>query len=241
MVDPVQVPDDFQAALDAAQLALDQGETEQLARYLGLLADGNTRTNLTRIVSAHDAWHRHVLDALSLLPFIDATGAANLLDLGSGGGVPGLVLAIVRPSLPITLLEATLKKARFLQDTVEQLELDNVTVISERAETFGSPEGGGRDGWDVVTARAVAPLRVLLELALPLATPQGWLLAIKGQKAAQEIDEARTALRLLKAAVDQTHRTATGTIVVVRRDGPMAKRFPRRPGEPGRAPLGAEA
>ena len=104
-----------------------------------------------------------------------------------------------------------------------------------------SPEGGGRDGWDVVTARAVAPLRVLLELALPLATPQGWLLAIKGQKAAQEIDEARTALRLLKAAVDQTHRTATGTIVVVRRDGPMAKRFPRRPGEPGRAPLGAEA
>lgn len=240
MVDSVPPPEDFCDALDAAQLALEPGEREQLAVYLGLLADGNTRFNLTRIVSAHDAWHRQVLDSLTLLPFIEAIGAHNLLDLGSGGGVPGLVLAIVRPELQITLLEATLKKARFLQDTVEQLGLDNVTVISERAETFGAPDGGGRDGWDVVTARAVAPLRVLLELSLPLATPQGWLLAIKGRKASEEIEQARTALQVLKATVEQTHRTATGTIVLVRRNGPMAKRFPRRPGEPARAPLGAE-
>jgi 16S rRNA (guanine527-N7)-methyltransferase len=241
MVDPVNPPDDFGFALDDAQIALEPSELEQLAAFLGLLVDANTRMNLTRIVDPADAWHRHVLDSLSLLPFIEGAGATNLLDLGSGGGMPGLVLAIVRPDLPITLLEATLKKAKFLQDTVDQLGLANVTVLSERAESLGSHEGGGRDGWDVVTARAVAKLPVLLELALPLATPNGVLLAIKGERAHDEIEASKRALKVLNASVECTQRTATGTIVVVQRNGVMPRDYPRRPGEPGRAPLGSGA
>lgn len=236
---PVLPPDDFSASLDAAQLALEPAEIEHLAAFLGLLTDANTRMNLTRILDPADAWHRHVLDSLSLLPFIESIGAANLLDLGSGGGMPGLVLAIVRPDLPITLLEATLKKATFLQEAATQLGLENVTVISERAEILGTHDGGGRDGWDVVTARAVAKLPVLLELALPLATPDGLLLAIKGEKAHDEIEASKKALRVLNASVELTQRTATGTIVVVRRNGPIPRDYPRRPGEPGRAPLGS--
>lgn len=152
-----------------------------------------------------------------------------------------MVLAIACPDMPVTLLEATLKKARFLQETVDALGLEHVTVLSERAESLGAPEGGGRDGWDVVTARAVAPLPVLLELALPLAVPDGFLLAIKGGRAPEEIEASRTALRLLKGRVETTKRTPTGTIVVVRREGVMPRRFPRRPGEPARAPLGSGA
>ena len=235
---PMLPPDDFHGVLEAAQLALEPAELEALGMYLSLLVDANTRMNLTRLTDPYEAWHRHVFDALTLLPFIEATGAANLLDLGSGGGIPGLVLAIARRDLPVTLLEATLKKARFLQHVVDVLELDNVTVISERAETFGSPEGGGRDGWDVVTARAVAPMAVLLELALPLATPEGFLLAIKGERAPDELEAAHGALRVLKASVETTLRTPTGTIVLVRRDGLIPKRFPRRPGEPKANPLG---
>jgi len=238
MADPMPPPDDFSLALEAAQLALEPAEMEHLALFLGLLTDANTRMNLTRIVDPADAWHRHVLDSLSLLPFIESVGAANLLDLGSGGGMPGLVLAIVRPDLPITLLDATLKKARFLQETASQLGLDNVTVISERAESLGTHDGGGRDGWDVVTARAVAKLPVLLELALPLVTPDGLLLAIKGDTAHDEIEASAKALRVLHASVELTQRTATGTVVVVRRNGPIPRDYPRRPGEPGRQPLG---
>ena len=239
-IEPVLPPDDFHAALEDAQLALEPAELEHLSIYLGLLSAANAYMNLTRITDPAEAWHRHVLDSLTLLPYIESMGAANLLDLGSGGGLPGIVLAIIRRDLPITLLEATLKKARFLQDTVEQLGLDNVTVISERAEALGAPDGGGRDGWDLVTARAVATLPVLLELALPLVTPDGYLIAIKGQKANNEIEMSRVALRTLNATVEGTQRTASGTIVVIRRDGPISTTYPRRPGEPGRAPLGSD-
>ncbi|MCH2135750.1 MAG: 16S rRNA (guanine(527)-N(7))-methyltransferase RsmG [Phycisphaerales bacterium] len=234
---PIPPPEDFDQTLAEANLQLEPRERVMLGEYLGMLVAANARMNLTRIVEPGEAWQRHVLDALTLLPFIEAAQGGNLLDLGSGGGLPGLVLAITRPDLPVTLLEATLKKARFLQETAVALGLENVTVLSERAESLGTPEGGGRDGWDLVTARAVAPMPVLLELALPLVVPDGYLLAIKGQRAHEEIDASRNALRQLRASVETTHRTATGTIVVVRRDGPIPRRFPRRPGEPGRQPL----
>ena len=111
-LEPIAPPEDLHAQLEAMHIALEPAEVEAIGFYLALLIDANTRMNLTRITDPQDAWHRHVLDALTLLPFIEATGAANLLDLGSGGGIPGLVLAIVRRDLPVTLLEATLKKAQ---------------------------------------------------------------------------------------------------------------------------------
>jgi len=219
-------------------LQLGAGEIKTIGRFLDLLFEANTRMNLTRIADREQAWSRHVLDSLSLLPFLEASHASNMLDLGAGGGFPGMPLAIARPALPVTLLEATGKKARFLAETATILGLENVTVLSERAETLGSPDGGGRFAWDVVTARAVGPLRVLLELALPLVAEGGYLLAIKGERAAEEIEAAAAALATLKASVETTHRTPSGTIVVVRRDGPMPRMYPRRPGEPSHAPIG---
>ena len=164
-------------------LELAADEWRMLGTFLDLLTEANKRMNLTRIVERDDAWSRHVLDSLTLLPFIEAAGARHLLDLGSGGGFPGVPIAVCRPDLPVTLLEATGKKARFLAEAATALGLENVTVLSERAETLGSPDGGGRGAWDVVTARAVGGLPVLLELALPLVSEGGALLAIKGERA----------------------------------------------------------
>jgi 16S rRNA (guanine527-N7)-methyltransferase len=226
------------ALAEAYGVKLTAEEVCMLGRFLDLLFQANTRMNLTRIADRKQAWTRHVLDSLSLLPYLEATGAQNMLDLGAGGGFPGLPLAIVRPDLPVTLLEATGKKARFLAETATAMGLENVTVLSERAETLGSPDGGGRFAWDVVTARAVGPLRVLLELALPLVVEGGYLLAIKGERAGKEIEQAAAALRTLKATVESTRRTPSGTIVVVRRDGPIPRMYPRRPGEPAHAPIG---
>ncbi len=219
-------------------LELTADEWSMLGRFLDLLTEANARMNLTRIVERDEAWSRHVLDSLTLLPYIEAAGARHLLDLGSGGGFPGVPLAICRPDLPVTLLEATGKKARYLAETATALGLENVTVLSERAETLGSPDGGGRAAWDVVTARAVGGLPVLLELALPLVSDGGRLLAIKGARAEQEIAESGEALRTLRAGVEATRRTPTGTIVVVCRQGPIPTMWPRRPGEPARAPIG---
>lgn len=220
------------------ELELSRDEIGRLAHFLDLLDAANRRMNLTRIVERESAWSRHVLDSLALLAFVEAAGARNLIDIGSGGGLPGIPLAITMPELPITLLEATGKKARYLAETAEALGLDHVTVIAERAESLGTPEGGGRAAWDVVTARAVGGLPVLLELSLPLLVEGGVLLAIKGQRADEEIKASRKALKVLGGTVELTHRTPSGTIVVVRRTGPMPRMYPRRPGEPARAPIG---
>ena len=222
-------------------LELTDEDIDRLGHFLDLLETANQRMNLTRITDRQEAWTRHVLDSLTLLPFIEAAGATNLIDIGSGGGFPGLPLALVCPELPITLLEATGKKARYLAETADVLGLTNITVLCDRAETLGAPDGGGRDAWDVVTARAVGPMPVLLELAMPLVQEGGWLLAIKGQRAAEEIEAADTALRVLRSEVEEMQRTPTGTIVPVRRCGSIPRPYPRRPGEPARAPLGGSS
>ena len=164
-----------------------------------------------------------------------------MIDVGSGGGLPGIPLAIAMPDATFALLEATGKKAAFLADVVEELGLDNVTIIAERAETVGKPDGGFRDAADAVIARAVGPLCVLLELTLPLARVGGLVLAIKGRRAEEELVEAEVALRVLKGERVSCERSETGTVVAIRKIGETPRRFPRRPGEPKRSPIGGNA
>ena len=134
--------------------------------------------------------------------------------------------------------QATGKKAAFLQETAEALGLGNVVVLDERAETIGEPGCVHRGAWDVVTARAVGAMNVLLELAVPLLVEGGMLLAIKGERAGEELDAASEALRVLKSRVVERRRTPTGTIVVVEKVDRTPADYPRRPGEPKRLPLG---
>jgi 16S rRNA (guanine527-N7)-methyltransferase len=230
-------PAEFDAAAAAMGLDFEPGERERLGAYLDRLLETNRVMNLTRIVDPADAWMRHVLDSLSLLPWIAESGATSLLDVGSGGGLPGIPLAIVAPQLSVTLLEATGKKARFLESVAAELGLENVTVVSERAETLAHDRERHREAYDIVTSRAVARLPVLLELTVPFVRRGGLVLAIKGEQAEAEIEEARGAMVTLMARLVDTVRTATGTIVVLEKTGRTPRTLPRRPGEPARVPL----
>jgi 16S rRNA (guanine527-N7)-methyltransferase len=118
------------------------------------------------------------------------------------------------------------------------MDLANVDVIGERAETIGQDRENHREQYDLVVARAVGRLMVLVELTLPLARVRGHVAAIKGARASKEIEEAAKALRLLHGEVVETTRTPTGTIVLIEKLRRTAKLYPRRPGEPKRAPLG---
>ncbi|MDG2030431.1 MAG: 16S rRNA (guanine(527)-N(7))-methyltransferase RsmG [Phycisphaerales bacterium] len=218
-------------------IAFDQGDLDQLGHWLELMVEANKRMNLTRILHPEDAWHRHVLDSLSLLPMITTAHATNLIDIGSGGGAPGIPLAIVCPELEVGLVETTGKKARFLEETVAALGLGNVTVFNDRAERLAALDGPQRARWDVVTARAVGRLPVLLELTIPFARVGGHVLAIKGEQAPAEIEESKVALHRLHATVVDTVRTTTGTVVVVEKPRPTPKSYPRAAGEPLRSPL----
>lgn len=239
-VEAVPPPPNFTAEAASLGVELDPGDLERLHRYLRLLFAANATMNLTAIRDPVEAWSRHVLDSLTLVGPIASASAAGerlrVLDLGSGGGVPGLVLACVMPEVEFTLVEATGKKARFLDETAKSLGLANVEVLSERAETLG------HDPWlrgsrDVVVARAVGPLRVLLELAVPLLRVGGTLLAVKGERAPVEIVEAKRALHMLHAVAIDSIRTPSSTIVVVEKSRETPKAYPRALGTPEHQPL----
>jgi len=213
---PLAVPEGFGARLEAVGASVSAETLARLGDYLGRLLAMNEQMNLTSIKDAESAWERHVLDALTLLPLLAEVHAGNrLVDIGSGGGIPGLVLAIARPDLQVTLVEATQKKAAFLSSVSAAMGLPNVTVRAERAEALG--RGELRDTFDVVTARAVARLAELAPLTMPFARPGGLVLLIKGQKADEELAEARAVLAKQRATHEKTLATPTGRVIVLRR------------------------
>lgn len=228
----------FLQLAEHAGIVFDSGDLERLGRFLDLLLEANTRFNLTRIADPAQAWERHVFDSLTLLPFIDSDEVVRVIDVGAGGGLPGVPLAIVLPEVRFTLLEATGKKATFLEETIAALGLGNATVVNERAEVAGRDREHHREAYDAVLARAVGPLPVLLELTAPFATTGGLVLAIKGERAADEIAASREALHRLHCRIAGTTRTPTGTIVAIEKLRTTPKIYPRRPGEPKRAPIG---
>jgi 16S rRNA (guanine527-N7)-methyltransferase len=235
---PFSAPTSFLARAEQLNVAFDPGDMETLGLYLALLFDANTRFNLTAIRTPEEAWTRHILDSLTLVGPLVSLDATTVIDIGSGGGIPGIPLAIVLPNIQFTLVEATGKKAKFLEEAVRRLQLRNVSVMCERAETIGQDHKHHREHYDVVLARAVGKLPVLLELTVPLAKVGGHVLAMKGERAEREIIEARQALHLLHARVAETLMTPTGVIVVVEKQRKTPRAYPRPPGEPKRAPLG---
>lgn len=148
-----------------------------------------------------------------------------------------MVLAIARPDIQVGLLEATAKKCRFLENTAKELGLTNVTVHCVRAEEAGAPGQPLREHFDLVTARAVAALRVLLEFTIPFAKPNGRLLAIKGERADEEVADAKMALGMLHARLNHTVRQPSATLLFIDKLKPTPRQFPRRIGEPKRRPL----
>jgi 16S rRNA (guanine527-N7)-methyltransferase len=144
--------------------------------------------NLTSITSYDEIAKKHFIDSLSLLPWMDEN--IKLLDIGAGAGFPGLPLKIVRPDIKLTLLDSTRKKVNFLRETADMLGLMDVECIHARAEELNrKPEYSGR--FDACTARAVARLSKLVRYALPFLKPGGFFLAMKGQSADDEINEAK--------------------------------------------------
>jgi 16S rRNA (guanine527-N7)-methyltransferase len=223
------------AQLHAYGLAADPEPLQRLTDYLGALLTTNRAFNLTAVTDAEAAWTRHVADSLSLLPFLHEAPPGPVADVGSGGGLPAIPLAIACPERDFTLVEATGKKAAFLAEVAAQLGLRNVTVVHDRIESFG--QSAARERFAVVTSRALSRLPVLLELTLPLLALSGHALAIKGEQAADELREATRALALLGGEHIDAVTTPTGTILRTRKRAPTPARYPRRPGEPKRAPL----
>ena len=217
---------------------------DRIEAYVALLLSANDLFNLTRVTEPVATARQHLLDALVALPLLNDLPSSLAVDLGSGGGVPAIPIAIARPDLSWLLVDSVGKKARALAGFVEALGLRAVEVIADRAEILGrDPRYRERAG--LVTARAVAALPVLAELALPLLIGGGRLVAWKGPLAAGD-EEFRRGVRAVTQlgggmpAVLGVDAPQLGghALVRVTKERPTPPGYPRRPGEPARRPLG---
>jgi 16S rRNA (guanine527-N7)-methyltransferase len=161
-------------------------------RYVDMLATEGVVRGLIGPRETPRLWDRHIFNCAAPAPAFPHQ--ATVADVGSGAGLPGVVLALARPDLQVTLIEPLLRRTRFLDHVVETLALPNVSVLRSRAEDVRAQDIGA---FDVVTSRAVAPLAKLARWCLPLARSGGLMLAMKGESAATELEESRDALRAL--------------------------------------------
>jgi len=219
-------------------VSLDETQLQQFDRYRDELLDWNQRVNLTAITDPTAVDRLHFLDSLACLLSV-FPDRADVLDVGAGPGLPGLALKIARPDLSLTLLEATGKKARFLEHVVATLNLDRVRVVAERAESFA-----GWELFDVVLARALAAMPVLVELTLPFCRVGGNVLALKkGAGLAAELASAAHAFHVLGGELaNPCSYDLDGEprqVVVIRKVRPTPPGYPRRPGMPAKKPLQA--
>jgi 16S rRNA (guanine527-N7)-methyltransferase len=227
--------------LSANALALPDRFADDAERYVGLLLEANARLNLTRVTEPDAIARLHLLDALAALPLIDAMVPRRALDIGSGGGVPGIILALARPSISWTLVDSVAKKADVLRTFVAALGTANVEVVARRAELLGH-DPLYRERYDLVTARACAPLPVLVEYALPLLAVNGLLIAWKGPITDAELDAGAAASAVLGGSDPTVHPTGQPALgdhrlVLITKRRATPERFPRPPGQPSRRPL----
>ena len=220
-------------------LGLDTAAVPQLERYAALLLEKNKVMNLTAITDERDVATLHLLDCAALLAQTDMRGK-TVIDVGTGAGFPGMVLAILEPSARFTLLDSLGKRVDWLRETCDDMRLSRVTCVHARAEEFA---GEHRQAYDMATSRAVAALPLLSELALPLVKVGGCFLAMKSVDSDAEIDSARGAIGQLGGKIeairdytipgtDVTHR-----VVIIRKVKDTPPQFPRSWARMKKAPL----
>jgi len=228
----------------AASLGIDlsRHQLEAFKKYRSVLAAANKSANLTAI--PEDRYiDEHFIDSLTLCAAGKVGNGLRVADVGTGAGFPGVPIKIVFPRLELHLIEASRKKAGFLERLAGELGLEGVTVHRLRAEEAGR-QPQLREKMDVVVARAVAGLPVLLEYALPLCRVGGWFLAMKGPKLSEEIEASERAALELGGRIDSTlapfgpAEELKRVIVLVQKVKETGGRYPRRVGAPAKRPLG---
>lgn len=236
------------AACERLGLTLDEHAATCFSRYLALLLEWNERAGLTAVTDPDEVQRRHFAESLALLvalheaDLLPHARPPMLVDLGSGAGFPGLPIAIAEPTWPVVLVESHGRRAQFLSLVIETLGLANARVVHARAEAAGH-DPALRATFDVAVARALAPLAVLVEYALPLLREGGVLATPKGSRAMAELAEAATAIAALGGTADPPVPLALPAdappqhVLLVRRTGPLDARYPRRAGMPEKRPL----
>ncbi len=226
--------DNFISELEKLGIKLDDEKLNQLERYYELLIEWNEKINLTGITKKEDVYLKHFYDSLTLASvnksFLDLNDNIKIIDVGTGAGFPGLVLKIVFPNLQITLLDSLQKRINFLDVVIKELGLTNINTVHARAEEYAKNH---REEYDVVTSRAVAHLKVLSELCIPMLKVGGHFIPMKAN-VDEELEESKDILKKLAASISTIKNfnlpieNSVRNIIIIKKLDKTNIKFPRR-------------
>lgn len=212
-------------------------QLEQLHHYFELLVEYNKVMNLTGITEENDVYLKHFYDSATLVRAIDLNNVSSLCDIGTGAGFPGMVLKILYPNLDVTLVDSLNKRIEFLKVVIKELGLTGIDAIHARAEEYAV---SNREKFDVVTARAVASLNILLEYSIPLVKVGGYFIAMKGK---MEEESSEKALKILSSKIESIDNfllpveNSNRTLIKVKKEEKTNKKYPRKFSEMKKRPI----
>ena len=215
-------------------------QMDKFYKYMNLLIEWNEKINLTAIIEPNEIILKHFIDSITILK--DIKDNSTVVDVGTGAGFPGIPLSIMNPTLKITLVDSLNKRLIFLQEVINELDLQNVELVHARAEEFGRNKKY-REKFDIATSRAVANLATLSEYLLPLVKINGKAISMKAGNASQEIEGAKKAIKTLGGNINNIEefnlpQSDIGrTIIIIDKIKETPGKYPRKPGTPSKEPI----
>ncbi len=200
----------------------------KLKKYYEMLVEYNKHMNLTGITEKSQVYLKHFYDSLTIMKVVDLKNYKSLCDIGTGAGFPGLVIKIFFPKLKVTLVDSLNKRIKFLNDVINKLELKDIETVHARIEDYAH---NNKNKFDIVTARAVAPLNILLEYSMPIVKENMYFIALKGNL--EEDNTYKKALNILKSSIvliesfKLPYENSNRTIYKIKKIGKIEKKYPR--------------
>lgn len=242
MVWSENMADKFERQLTDLDIKLTEKQKKQFYRYYEMLIEWNKVMNLTGITEYNQVNEKHFVDSLSVTKAVDIRKYQSLIDIGTGAGFPGIPLKIVYPELHVVLLDSLQKRIKFLNEVIEELELEHIKTIHGRAEDYAKkPEY--REQFDICVSRAVANISTLSEYCIPYIKVSGIFISYKSEEIDEEVKEAEKAVKILGGEIEEIIKfrlpgTEIGrSFVKIRKREQTKKKYPRKAGLPAKEPL----
>lgn len=231
----------IEASCRSVNLEFDEEKYSQFVEYKNLIKEWNEKINLTAITDDEGIMKKHFMDSIKVFNFEGLRDAQSVIDIGTGAGLPGIPMKIVRPGMKVVLLDSLMKRVNFLNEVIAKLDLEDIKAIHGRAEDYGKAEY--RECFDVAVSRAVANMTLLTELCMPFVKVGGYFVAMKGPGADAEIEDANAAIAMLGGKLEQVIEVSIEesdlkhNLVIVKKIKPTPQQFPRKSGAAAKKPL----
>ena len=229
---------DLTKLMDKLNIEEADAKADVLIRYMEKVLQWNEKVNLTAITDREEFVQKHLVDSLLCAETLEFTESSSICDVGTGGGFPGVPLAVCYPEKEFVLMDSLAKRIKIVQQICDELSIKNVRAVHGRAEDLARTEDY-REAFDLCVSRAVANMRVLSEYCIPFVRVGGSFIAYKGADCESEIDDSKEAIRRLGGGETEIRKLPHlgHSLVIIKKVSPTPKTYPRKAGTPARKPL----